>query len=62
LGAPAAATPWELDIPTSNVGDIRYTGNAFLKTYNSDLRPVDAYKITAALSITGAPTRATISS
>ena len=62
LGAPATATAWEVDVPTSAAGAIRYTGQAFLKSYNSDLKPQDAYKITASLSINNAPTRAIISS
>lgn len=62
LGAPATATSWEIDFPDTNVGSLRYTGNAYLKSYNSDLKPTDAYKISASLSITGAPTRALISS
>ncbi len=62
LGAPADSTAWEVDVPTSDPGAIRYTGQAFLKSYNTDLKPTDAYKLTASLSIVGAPTRATISS
>lgn len=62
LGAPSLATAWEIDVPTSNVGDLRYTGVGFLKSYNLDMKPVDAWKLTASISITGAVTRATISS
>lgn len=62
LGAPSTSTAWEVDVPNSGVGDIRYTGQSFLKSYNVDMKPVDAYKLTASLSVTGAVTRATISS
>lgn len=62
LGAPSSTTAMEVDVPTSNVGDIRWTFNVFLKSYKVDLKPVDAYKLSASVSITGAPTRATISS
>ena len=62
LGAPALPTTWEIDAPTSSAGAIRYTGNGFLKSYNMDCKPTDAFKLTASMSINNAPTRAIISS
>jgi hypothetical protein len=62
LGAPATATSWEIDVPTSNPGDVRYTGLAFLKSAKTVMKPVDAYRLDASLSITGAVIRATIAS
>ena len=62
LGAPSVSTSWEVDVPTSSPGALRYTGQSFLKSYNMDMKPQDAWKLTASLSINNAPTRAIISS
>ena len=62
LGAPTTATPWEIDVPDTNVGSVRYTGNGFLKTYPIDSKPVDAVKLNASIAVTGTVTRALISS
>lgn len=62
LGAPNNPNTVEVDYPTAAVGGVRVTMNCYLKSFKSDLKVEDAYRITASVSVTGAPTRALITS
>lgn len=62
LGAPINPNTVEVDYPTSAVGGVRVTMNCYLKSFKSDLKVEDAYRVVASVSVTGAPTRALITS
>ena len=62
LGAPAASTAWEVDVPDSNVGSQRYTGQCWAKSMKIDLKVNDAARMSGSLRVTDTVTRATISS
>lgn len=62
LGAPTVSRAWELDVPNSSVGSVRYTGQAWLKSYKVDSKVNDAVRANTSIRVTGAITRAVIAS
>lgn len=60
LFAPGASVAVEADVPNNSTGSIKYTAQAWLKTYKPDAKVNDAVKITANFRVTDAVTRAVI--
>lgn len=60
FGAPLVSSPFEFDIPNSSSGSVKYTGNAWAKTYAIDAKVNDAIRLTSSFRGTNAPIRATI--
>ena len=60
LGWPQVPQAWEVDLPDSTVGSVRYTGQAFVSSYPIDSKVDQPLKVSLTLQVTLVPTRAII--
>jgi predicted secreted protein len=60
FGAPGSATTFEIDVPNSSAGSVKYTGNVWAKDYKPGNKINDASRFSGSLQGTGALTRAVI--
>lgn len=61
FGAPASSSTWEVDVPNSSTGSIKYSGNGWGKSFSPfESKVNDAIKMAASLRGTGALVRAVI--